>query len=600
MAKNKNPKVSIIIPVYNGENYLEEALKSALNQTYKNIEIIVVDDGSKDKTEKICEKYKNKIKYLKKENGGVATALNLALENMTGDYFSWLSHDDLYYKNKIEEQISALEEYDDKTILFSEYDLIDKKGKVYAKVTFPESELKKKQSLSLMNGYINGITLLIPKKAFEECGNFNTNLWCTQDYDLWFKFMSKGYRFKLVNKTLASSRQHPNQTTYQSSKTLTEGNELWINMIKNMPKKLVNSEYGNLYIFYNTMTNFLVKTDYKDAYNFAKKEKEKIYNDFEVNYNDYKVSVIIPFYNNTENELERSIKSVNKQKYENVEIILVDDASTRKYKNLNEIIKKYNIKYIKLEKNSGPAKARNIGIQNATGKYVAFLDADDEFCENKLHIQIKEMLINKVNISHTSYFAVDTNRDKKYINSADIQVLNLKDALKSCRIATPTIIIDREFLIKNNLKYNVNMKIGEDTCFWLSILKLTNILGIDNGLTNVYIDDNSAAYNYEKQVEGLKNILKFILNDEKMSEFELETAHIANAYVNAVALKYKNNKSENVNYYKYLYDEMVNSKSWKITAPLRLMSKSIKTIKDSGLKSFFIKTKKYLKEKGKK
>ena len=85
-----------------------------------------------------------------------------------------------------------------------------------------------------------------------------------------------------------------------------------------------------------------------------------------------------------------------------------------------------------------------------------------------------------------------------------------------------------------------------------------------------------------------------------MSEFELETAHIANAYVNAVALKYKNNKSENVNYYKYLYDEMVNSKSWKITAPLRLMSKSIKTIKDSGLKSFFIKTKKYLKEKGKK
>ena len=97
----KKPKVSIIIPVYNGEDYLEEAIKSALNQTYKNLEIIVVDDGSKDKTGKICEKYINKIKYLKKENGGVATALNLAIENMTGEYFSWLSHDNLYYKNKI-------------------------------------------------------------------------------------------------------------------------------------------------------------------------------------------------------------------------------------------------------------------------------------------------------------------------------------------------------------------------------------------------------------------------------------------------------------------------------------------------------------------
>ena len=96
-----NPKVSIIIPVYNGEKYVKSAIQSALKQTYKNIEIIVVNDGSTDNTDKVVQQFKNKIIYLKKENGGVSSALNLGLLYMTGDYFSWLSHDDIYKKNKV-------------------------------------------------------------------------------------------------------------------------------------------------------------------------------------------------------------------------------------------------------------------------------------------------------------------------------------------------------------------------------------------------------------------------------------------------------------------------------------------------------------------
>ena len=107
MNKEFKPKVSIIIPVYNGENFLEQAINSALHQTYDNIEVIVINDGSNDKgkTEAIAKKYNDKIKYFYKENGGVASALNMALEKMSGDYFSWLSHDDLYYDDKIEKQI---------------------------------------------------------------------------------------------------------------------------------------------------------------------------------------------------------------------------------------------------------------------------------------------------------------------------------------------------------------------------------------------------------------------------------------------------------------------------------------------------------------
>ena len=96
------PLVSIIIPVYNGEKYMREAIDSALNQTYKNIEVIVVNDGSKDNTDEIALSYGDKIRYFKKENGGVSTALNLGIKEMKGEYFCWLSHDDVYEYNKVD------------------------------------------------------------------------------------------------------------------------------------------------------------------------------------------------------------------------------------------------------------------------------------------------------------------------------------------------------------------------------------------------------------------------------------------------------------------------------------------------------------------
>jgi glycosyltransferase involved in cell wall biosynthesis len=98
-----NPKVSIIIPVYNWSNYLSEAIESALAQTYKNIEILVINDWSNDNwaSEKIALSFGDKINYIYKENGWVATALNLWIEKASWEYISWLSRDNLYYSNKI-------------------------------------------------------------------------------------------------------------------------------------------------------------------------------------------------------------------------------------------------------------------------------------------------------------------------------------------------------------------------------------------------------------------------------------------------------------------------------------------------------------------
>ena len=90
-------KISIIVPIYNTEKYLQRCIESLINQTYQNLEIILVNDGSTDNSEKICAKYKktdNRIKVFSKVNGGQSSARNLALENITGDYIGFVDSDD--------------------------------------------------------------------------------------------------------------------------------------------------------------------------------------------------------------------------------------------------------------------------------------------------------------------------------------------------------------------------------------------------------------------------------------------------------------------------------------------------------------------------
>ncbi|OTW74713.1 beta-1,3-N-acetylglucosaminyltransferase [Bacillus thuringiensis serovar cameroun] len=104
--------VSIVIPLYNGEKYIEETMESILNQTYKNIEIVIVDDGSKDRSSTIVknleQKYPGQIKYVSQENQGVAVARNTGIENASGEYVAFLDSDDLWHPIKIEKQIESM------------------------------------------------------------------------------------------------------------------------------------------------------------------------------------------------------------------------------------------------------------------------------------------------------------------------------------------------------------------------------------------------------------------------------------------------------------------------------------------------------------
>ena len=197
------PKVSIIIPVYNGSNFLAEAIDSALAQTYKNVEIIVVNDGSNDngETERIAKGYGEKIRYFLKENGGVSSALNLGIQQMTGEWFSWLSHDDLYLPGKIESAVEILRkkrDMRDKLIVYSDGYLVKEDG---SKMMPFHRYFKSKRVYSgieaanvvACKGTLCGCCLLIPKSAFDSVGLFDEKLRYSQDSLMWYQLFFNGY-----------------------------------------------------------------------------------------------------------------------------------------------------------------------------------------------------------------------------------------------------------------------------------------------------------------------------------------------------------------------------------------------------------------------
>ena len=231
------PKVSIVIPVYNGRDYLSEAIDSSLAQTYKNIEVLVVNDGSDDdgKTARIAQSYGETIRYFSKENGGVASALNLAIAEMSGEYFSWLSHDDLYTKDKVEIEINALSRMNrDNVVIYSNYSVFTNDPKNAIAVSLKGVPPERFRYWITVENSLHGCTLLIPRCAFEKVGNFNESLRTTQDYDLWFR-MAKEFSFVHIPEVLVKFRSHPDQGSHKMAGiVLAECNELLSSFVREL------------------------------------------------------------------------------------------------------------------------------------------------------------------------------------------------------------------------------------------------------------------------------------------------------------------------------------------------------------------------------
>lgn len=208
-ANDSSPKVSIVIPVYNGSNYLTQAIDSALAQTYTNTEVIVVNDGSTDDglTEQICLSYGQRITYYNKPNGGVSSALNYGIEKMQGQYFSWLSHDDIYYPEKVAKEIEYILANPGVRIVGSGLDVIDQNGNKVGGYTPPPDSVAR-NGRDVMDTWIYGCSLLIDRTVFDEVGGFNPTNRTVQDMEMWLDIASYGIPFYFVQDILCQWRKH--------------------------------------------------------------------------------------------------------------------------------------------------------------------------------------------------------------------------------------------------------------------------------------------------------------------------------------------------------------------------------------------------------
>ena len=250
------PKVSVVIPVYNGSNYLENAIKSVLEQTYQNIEIIVVDDGSDDdgKTYEVAKKFGNKIIYIRKNQGGTASALNVGIETMSGDYFAWLSHDDLFKPYKIANQIEAIKKSgQSEAVAFDNYEFLNMETGNISQTRISELYSMMDITNSLFPFFwfeLHFSSLMIHRNILESVGLFKEDLRTSQDNEMLFRLL-RGRRLVYSDEVGSTVRLHRQSgTTLNKSCVNQENRDLYLEFARRLSEKEIIRCFGNPGVFY--------------------------------------------------------------------------------------------------------------------------------------------------------------------------------------------------------------------------------------------------------------------------------------------------------------------------------------------------------------
>ena len=208
------PQVSICIPTYNRKNYLRETIDSILAQTYKDYEIVIVDDGSTDGTEEMIKKLAFPITYHWQENSGDACARNKLIELAQGQYISFIDSDDLLLPDSIERMVKTLEAEKVDVIVYGSYFRIDENGRIYGKC-------RRKLRSGNITKYLFQTILahscgsMLPRRILKASGAFDTSLKVCSDYDMWLQ-LSTQYRFVALSKPTFKRRRHPDNLSVAS------------------------------------------------------------------------------------------------------------------------------------------------------------------------------------------------------------------------------------------------------------------------------------------------------------------------------------------------------------------------------------------------
>lgn len=261
-------KISVIIPCYNQSSFIEETCQSIINQKYTNWEVLLINDGSTDNTEKICRKISSKDSrfiYYYKNNGGLSSARNYGLDKASGDYIQFLDSDDILETEKLSESLKT-----DFDIIISNFKMLEKNKKVQP---FCDLQNQKFSFESILLNWDNYFSIPIHCGLFSKkiIGNtrFNENLKAKEDWFFWLTLFHKSPKVTFINKFLALYRLHDTNmckdVTHMSSNTK-KAYELIYKWLDEKHKLL----------FFNKLAKNLIEEKEKSEYLFREKNKIEI------------------------------------------------------------------------------------------------------------------------------------------------------------------------------------------------------------------------------------------------------------------------------------------------------------------------------------
>jgi glycosyltransferase involved in cell wall biosynthesis len=209
------PLVSVVIPVFNGERFMAEAIDSALGQSYPNVEIIAVNDGSTDGSVEILEKYNGRIRTLEQTNLGQASARNAGIITARGSWIAFLDQDDLWDTDKLLYQMKAVDV--NCSVIYSSARIIDESGCTISSVRSPAKNTNAALHDLILHNRLITSTALVRRDAIYSVGMLDeTNRFGADDYDLWLALAATGHKFYYIPLELASYRLHGENMSHNS------------------------------------------------------------------------------------------------------------------------------------------------------------------------------------------------------------------------------------------------------------------------------------------------------------------------------------------------------------------------------------------------
>lgn len=456
-----NELISIIVPIYNKEDYLPQCLDSIINQSYTNFEVLLVNDGSTDSSGIICQEYAerdSRFRYIEKENGGVSSARNLGLERSEGAYITFIDSDDWVEFNYLEVLYNALRE-NNADVAISSYKSYYLDGKFYLRVYSSQEEeflrigkrnrdvfLEEFPKLGKLNHDFHCIASKLFKRELLESQKFDESINYGEDLYFFFNLYLKMQSIIYVKEATYIYRQHGTNITLN----FTESLALQEIQIHEQILKSAESQ-GIATFYYLEKLKYLVSLRIEQfPYSDAIKNYETIVSEFEnrVTYPQPLISLIVPIYN-VANYLGLCLDSITKQTYSNIEILLINYGSSDSSKEICQEFVNRDRRFHYFERENGDlSDARNVGIIHSQGEFISFIDSDDWIDPTYVEDLYKAALLNDSEVVVSNY--------KEFHNEQNVYLIHFFDDYYERNYIGEELIQQLPFLERKDLSFTTS------------------------------------------------------------------------------------------------------------------------------------------------